>query len=88
MRARSSRAPAPVRTANRAPVIFAARSKSRMPSASPRSQWLLAGAVNVGGDPHRLAYRVAARVFSCWDRGMWKIRDAEIQIGQGLFDTP
>src|SRR4249920_2708064 len=31
---------------------------------------------------------VAARVFSCWYRGMWKIRDAEIQIGQGLFDTP
>ena len=31
---------------------------------------------------------VAARIFSDGNRNMRKIRDAEIQIGQGLFDTP
>ena len=38
IRARSSRAPAPISTEKRAPDIFAARSKSRMPSAAPMSQ--------------------------------------------------
>ena len=37
-RARSGAAAGPRRTVKRAPVIFAARSKSRMPSAGPRSQ--------------------------------------------------
>ena len=36
--ARSNFAPSPKYTAKRAPVIFAARSKSRMPSSGPRSQ--------------------------------------------------
>ena len=36
--ARSSCAPAPISIAKRAPEIFVARSKSRMPSAGPRSQ--------------------------------------------------
>ena len=35
MSARSSRAPAPLSTENRAPAIFVARSKSMMPSAGP-----------------------------------------------------
>ena len=38
MSARASRAPAPLSTENRAPAMRAARSKSRMPSAAPRSQ--------------------------------------------------
>jgi len=33
-------------------------------------------------------FLVAARIIPCRHRGMWKIRDAEIQIGQGLFDIP
>src|SRR5689334_24373818 len=53
IKARSSLAPEPDKTANRAPAIFAARSKSRMPSASPMSQWLFAGADRFGGVPQR-----------------------------------
>ncbi len=48
----------------------------------------LGGAVKVGGVPHRLVSTIAVGVFSYRHRGMWKIRDAEIQIGQGFFDTP
>ena len=51
--ARSSRAPAPLSTANRAPDIRAARSKSRMPSAWPISQCGFGSKSNVGGMPHR-----------------------------------
>ncbi len=39
IRARSSLAPRPIYRAKRAPAIFAARSKSRIPSLSPISQW-------------------------------------------------
>ena len=41
MSARSSCAPAPIRTAKRAPEILVARSKSMMPSSGPRSQCAL-----------------------------------------------
>ena len=88
MRARSSRAPAPVRTANRAPAIFAARSKSRMPRASPISQWLLAGVRQCGrGSPPRVSLLSLAS-FPIGTDDMWKIWDAEIQIGKGFFNIP
>ena len=48
-RARSRRAPWPKWTTKRAPEILAARSKSRMPRASPSSQWGLAGKSNCVG---------------------------------------
>ena len=53
MSARESRAPAPRRNAKRARAIFAARSKSRMPSAAPRSQCALGVKSNRGGSPTR-----------------------------------
>ena len=58
--ARSSRAPAPQDTAKRAPEILAARSKSRMPSAGPRSQCAFgveveAAAARPRGAPRTLA---------------------------------
>ncbi len=42
----------PLSTVKREPVIFAARSKSRMPSAGPRSQWACGGKSNFVGSPH------------------------------------
>ena len=51
MRARSRSAPAPFRRAKRAPVILAARSKSRMPRFSPMSQWALGAKSNCGASP-------------------------------------
>ena len=50
-RARSRRAPEPSWRTKRAPEILAARSKSRMPRASPISQWGLAGKSKVGMVP-------------------------------------
>ena len=60
MSARSSRAPAPSSTANRAPDIRAARSKSRMPSAVPTSQCGLGVNANAGGAPHRRTSTLSA----------------------------
>ena len=57
--ARSSRAPAPKCTTKRAPEILAARSKSRMPSASPISQCGRAGKSNRGGSPQVLTQRLS-----------------------------
>ena len=47
MSARASRAPAPSSMANRDRAIFVARSKSRMPSAGPRSQCAFGAKSNV-----------------------------------------
>jgi hypothetical protein len=55
--ARSSRAPASNWSENRAPAIFAARSKSRIPSASPISQCGRGGNANAFGVPALLAVR-------------------------------
>ena len=49
--ARSSRAPAPISTEKRAPDIFAARSKSRIPSAAPMSQCGFGSKSNARGSP-------------------------------------
>ena len=57
--ARSRAAPAPHRTANRAPEIFAARSKSRMPSAGPRSQCACGSKSNAGVSPQLRSTRFA-----------------------------
>ncbi len=51
--ARSSRAPAPFRIAKRAAAIFVARSRSRMPSAAPRSTWSSGSKENSGRVPQR-----------------------------------
>ena len=51
LRARSRRAPRPHWTAKRAPEIFAARSKSRIPSSGPRSQWAFGSKSKAGGSP-------------------------------------
>ena len=56
--ARSSRASPPFSTANRAPDIRAAASKSSSPSASPRSAWSLAGPPS-RGVPQRLTSTLA-----------------------------
>ena len=53
MRARLRSEAAPVRTVKRAPVIFAARSKSRIPSSGPRSQCALGAKSNARGVPTR-----------------------------------
>ena len=58
MRARSSRAPAPFSRAKRAPVILAARSKSRMPRFSADIPVGLRGKVEAGGFPPGLHHRV------------------------------
>ncbi len=50
--ARSSREASPFITAKRAPESLAARSKSRMPRASPTSQWDLGSKANRGTSPH------------------------------------
>ena len=52
MSARLRREPAPLSTVKREPVIFAARSKSRIPSAGPRSQCASGGKSNRAGSPH------------------------------------
>ena len=52
MSARSSCAPAPIRTAKRAPAILVARSKSMMPSCGPRSQCAFGSKSNARGSPH------------------------------------
>ena len=51
IKARSNRAPAPKYNGNRAPVILAARSKSRIPSIWPKSQCALGSNPNSGGSP-------------------------------------
>src|SRR5690606_31106795 len=60
IRARASRAPAPDRTEKRAPDMRAARSKSRMPSAPPISQWGFGAKSNVRGVPHRRTSTLSA----------------------------
>ena len=52
MSARDSSEAGPLRTVKREPVIFAARSKSRMPSAGPRSQCACGGKSKRVGSPH------------------------------------
>ncbi len=59
--ARSRRAPAPLSTANRAPEIFVARSKSMMPSAVPRSQCAFGSKSNARGSPWRRASAIVRR---------------------------
>ncbi len=51
--ARASRAPAPISTENLVPDIFVARSKSRIPSAGPRSQCAFGSKSKVRGSPCR-----------------------------------
>ena len=58
--ARSSRASPPLITANRAPDILAAASKSSRPMASPRSAWSLAGPVAARLAPGRLTSTLPA----------------------------
>ena len=58
--ARSSRAPAPMYTANRAPLSLAARSRSRMPSASPISQCGFGSKSNVRFSPHVFTVTLSA----------------------------
>ncbi len=58
--ARSRRAPSSQATEKRAPESFAARSKSRMPRSTPRSQWGLGAKSKVGIWPTRLVSRLAA----------------------------
>src|SRR5450830_921495 len=61
--ARESRAPAPIRTANRAPDIFAARSKSRIPSADPMSQCGFGSKSNARGSPWRRTSTLSSALF-------------------------
>ena len=58
--ARDSRAPAPLNTEKRAPAIFVARSKSRMPSAGPRSQCGCGSKSNARGSPWRRTSTLSA----------------------------
>ena len=58
--ARSSRAPAPISTANRAPDILVARSKSMMPSAGPRSQCGFGAKSKARGSPCRRTSTLSA----------------------------
>ena len=60
--ARSSRAPASQYTANRAPEIFAACSKFRMPSCSPNSQCGFGAKSNARGVPHRRTSTLSSAV--------------------------
>ncbi len=60
--ARSSRAPRPFKKAKRAPVTFPARSKSKMPSSTPKSQWGLGSKSNWRGSPQRLTSTFSASV--------------------------
>src|SRR5688572_17336390 len=53
MSARCSRASAPVSTANRAPAILAATSKSSIPACSPSATWSSGVKENVRGSPQR-----------------------------------
>ena len=61
--ARSNRAPKAQYTAKRAPVSFAARSRSRIPRCSPSSQCGLALKSNCGGEPQRRASTLSASLF-------------------------
>ena len=56
--ARASRAPGAISTVNRAPAIFVPRSKSRMPSAGPRSQCGFGSKSSARGSPTRRISRV------------------------------
>src|ERR1035441_9574165 len=58
--ARSSFAPRPQYTAKRAPVTFAARSRSSMPSSGPRSQCALGSKSKCRGSPTRRTSRLSA----------------------------
>ncbi len=60
--ARSRRAPASQYTANRAPVILAARSRSSIPSSGPKSQCAFAWKPNSGGFPQRRISTLSASV--------------------------
>ena len=62
MSARDSRAPAPLRTANRAAEIFTARSKSMIPNAGPRSQCGCGSKSNARGSPCRRTSTLSAAV--------------------------
>ena len=76
MSARDSARPAPLSTENRAPAIRAARSKSRMPSAAPRSQ------CGFGSKSNVLAARRGAALPGCPRRSCRPAPTRVRQVGQ------
>ena len=77
--ARASRAPAPISTENLVPDIFVARSKSRIPSAGPRSQCAFGSKSKVRGSPCRRTSTLSAALAPTRHAGVRDVRQRHHQ---------